>query len=631
MRPIVRTSSLAVGWGALGIPIMVLGLGCESPIPVDPDQTQIPGCGGSIGTGGAGQGGTGQGGAGQNTGGSTGNGGAGQGGAGQNTGGSTGNGGAGQGGTGQGGAGQGGSIGNGGAGQGGTGQGGAGQGGTGQGGSIDTGGTGQGGSIDTGGTGGAGGSTSTTTTTTTSTTTNTTTMPGIEPSGPAPYSSGSRLRARLRSGGNGAVAFAGWRDSQLGQACSFRNGEDGVPRCLPDPDSRAILRYQDSNCTQPVIVRSCGSQAQYVPVVDGPAGCEPASEPYAVYQVGPVMNTQSTYALLGTSCIPKQMDPAAELRQALPVLPDTFVAATRVDEPQGPRMALQVLEGDDGSRETRGVRDALVGAVCTPQWMGQNDLRCLPSSNVTGGLAFADSSCGSPILIRTDNASCPLPPYGLDHSAGDGCNDLVRAVGVGAATTPGQLFQGTPQTCAPLGIVPSNWAFYVEGPSSPAATFPAIYRQQMGNGRLRTPLDLSGEGLSILPPGAFRDSQRDLPCDVQTFSDGTARCVPVNVAKVKFYKNGACTDPVITLSDPECGMPAPTEIILTAAPTSGTCTSSVIEHVHAIGPAFTGGTVYRKSGTNCSSMGASSLGMAIYDLGPEVPADTFAAVTETTQ
>ena len=93
--------------------------------------------------------------------------------------------------------------------------------------------------------------------------------------------------------------------------------------------------------------------------------------------------------------------------------------------------------------------------------------------------------------MQTNGPNCALPPYALDHHGPDGCTDLVSAVAVGASQTPSQIFQGTSQMCTPLGIVPSNWAFYAEGAPAAASTFPQVFRTPMGTGRLKAPIDLT--------------------------------------------------------------------------------------------------------------------------------------------
>src|SRR5690349_13292969 len=76
---------------------------------------------------------------------------------------------------------------------------------------------------------------------------------------PAPsgseWTSGSRLRAQIEDGGDGAAIFVGWRDTQLGAWCNFDFHADGSLRCLPQPGG---LFYLDAGCTEKAIeIGSC--------------------------------------------------------------------------------------------------------------------------------------------------------------------------------------------------------------------------------------------------------------------------------------------------------------------------------------------------------------------------------------
>jgi len=51
-----------------------------------------------------------------------------------------------------------------------------------------------------------------------------------------PWKSGSRLRARIWDGGDGAKLFMNWEDTKLGIACLFLKGADGTWHCQPDLD-----------------------------------------------------------------------------------------------------------------------------------------------------------------------------------------------------------------------------------------------------------------------------------------------------------------------------------------------------------------------------------------------------------
>src|SRR5207248_3319025 len=67
-----------------------------------------------------------------------------------------------------------------------------------------------------------------------------------------PWRSGTRLRARVKDGGDGARLFVGWWDQKLGLSCSFRMATDDKLRCLPDIESGPTYRADD--CSMPSYV-----------------------------------------------------------------------------------------------------------------------------------------------------------------------------------------------------------------------------------------------------------------------------------------------------------------------------------------------------------------------------------------
>jgi hypothetical protein len=110
-------------------------------------------------------------------------------------------------------------------GTGGGGSAGAGGGGSGGGGAGGAGGGGAGGS---GGTGGAGGGGATV---------------------PPDWVSGSRIRARVQTTPDGAKAFVGWSDNQLGINCNFMTATDGTTRCMPEVVAQVGSYFSDMGCS----------------------------------------------------------------------------------------------------------------------------------------------------------------------------------------------------------------------------------------------------------------------------------------------------------------------------------------------------------------------------------------------
>lgn len=74
------------------------------------------------------------------------------------------------------------------------------------------------------------------------------------PAGPGVAVSGSRLKARTRTGEDGSKAFEGWYDSQLDTMCSYGTAADGKERCLPTVETAGQILYTDPQCATPVFV-----------------------------------------------------------------------------------------------------------------------------------------------------------------------------------------------------------------------------------------------------------------------------------------------------------------------------------------------------------------------------------------
>src|SRR6185436_13052369 len=94
---------------------------------------------------------------------------------------------------------------------------------------------------------------------------------------PAPWKSGTRLRARVMDGGYGAKLFVDWQDTHLGIACSFALAGDGRIRCLPVDEDTSILTtfFSDDACTTLVAIGPPPDDL-YVRIAD--ATCGPSDD-----------------------------------------------------------------------------------------------------------------------------------------------------------------------------------------------------------------------------------------------------------------------------------------------------------------------------------------------------------------
>jgi hypothetical protein len=197
-----------------------------------------------------------------------------------------------------------------------------------------------------------------------------------------PFESGDRLRARLLDGGQGAVAFVEWHDTELDTPCVFHTASDGVMRCLPWNDaasphfSRFDVHYLDPSCSEAVVLfRNSAELPAYT--VDLPAqapGCDAFAEHIPVRRVGDrVQESLLTLYLssYGNPCHPVVVDLIASdldlYRLEEDVPPDLFLAAEREPD-QGGQLSPIYLNGSDGSRQRSGVWDSVRESECWPLW-----------------------------------------------------------------------------------------------------------------------------------------------------------------------------------------------------------------------------------------------------------------------
>ncbi|MGH7436164.1 MAG: hypothetical protein ACRENE_10870 [Polyangiaceae bacterium] len=170
--------------------------------------------------------------------------------------------------------------------------------------------------------------------------------------------SGSRLRAMFLDGGDGALLFNGWFDSELAIRCAFVRTRDGQMRCLPT----SMTAFRDSTCTMPVWVlprsqSTCsGALPRYVTTI-GIQG-EPAT---AAYELGdPYTGGVRTTSLGICTSFVKKSDWGTYYVTGAEISSERFVAAVIRWLPidAGGRL-LRTEQADDGSsRVTIEVKDS---------------------------------------------------------------------------------------------------------------------------------------------------------------------------------------------------------------------------------------------------------------------------------
>jgi len=114
--------------------------------------------------------------------------------------------------------------------------------------------------------------------------------------------SGSRLKAKYRSGDDGSKAYLPylWYDSQRQEDCQFTAAADGKERCLPTLGAASAYFFSDAACTQLLASDSTGCTPKYA--LSYESSC-PSVYLAHLYPVGAMVNPPTLYIMSGGSCV----------------------------------------------------------------------------------------------------------------------------------------------------------------------------------------------------------------------------------------------------------------------------------------------------------------------------------------
>jgi hypothetical protein len=319
---------------------------------------------------------------------------------------------------------------------------------------------------------------------------------GAAASGPAlpGVVSGSRLRAKIRDGGGGAVRFAGWFDTELGVPCSFVLARDGQLRCLPGP----LAVHSDPTCTMPVWgrTRDFATPPPYVIALFPLPGVGGAVYPLGAPYTGAARNTSGSrcvdgYAPSGSyygtgAEIPSERFVSATVRKA-PVeygasvststasdgssrirldLGPRFVSATGLDDVapdtayrgSGRLRVLSYVDGESQVIEATMLDDFFDAEAKTPCHAEPfaDGLRCVPRNlpRSTPDGPYLDAGCTTPlseyIPLELDGRALSLPAPGASLDS-DGA--VATAHALGGVVTPDTVYFGR-AACHPRNPLP---------------------------------------------------------------------------------------------------------------------------------------------------------------------------------
>jgi hypothetical protein len=135
-------------------------------------------------------------------------------------------------------------------------------------------------------------------------------------------SSGTRLRARVRTGSDGSKeGFLGWRDTRLNTDCAALTADDGKSRCVPySTTSASIVGYfADAACTEPLATRAKGCAAAPTYALDTLGTACPIQ--YRAYPIRSLTMPTTLYIKSGTSCIATEPLPTDDYYTVEPPVP----------------------------------------------------------------------------------------------------------------------------------------------------------------------------------------------------------------------------------------------------------------------------------------------------------------------
>ena len=445
------------------------------------------------------------------------------------------------------------------------------------------------------------------------------------------YLSGSRLRAHLFDGGQGAKQFQGWRDTKLGVDCRFQQHADGSARCLP---TGSQIAFADDACQKPVVLASSAAADPCQPS-DAPAyflfyppslacayaGSAPFEEsPARVYRKGASLDAVTVHHLdQAGSCTTDTSDPQAAF-EAVEVEAAQLAGGTIHDEHLYDRISAQVIHGDDGSRETLALADEALGEPCL-DWLAHHENsaysnRCVTGRVVVGETEYADASCQEPAPSQSGGEpfeSCPPPQRSVSFGHPPCAEELVTVFDFGAPVPAGTDYCGAPggtcAVCSTSSPPDPRRAVTVVPPSH----FPVLRSALFGDGDLRVDQLVDGEKHPILTREVdlFQDAKRKTRCGPIHAGD-TWRCASVTAPSIAGYRDAACTKPFFFDDSASGCAPAPAPL---PAVLYDSCYKASALHAVTAGPPA--GHAYVLQGTTCVAATFSG-DMTAYDLGDDV-------------
>lgn len=257
--------------------------------------------------------------------------------------------------------------------------------------------------------------------------------------------------------------------------------------------------------------------------------------------------------------------------------PETTVGAV-----SGQRLALQWYGFPDGVRqpEPDEFYDRALHARCAPRTWADQTVRCVPLADQA---AFGDDLCTEPV---GRGVSIDEPTHFIGY---DQVGDEVRPVRVYPAgdelDTIKRYYLRWGAECLGPYADPDEVTYYALGPELGGGDLVALHERELGEGRLALRLRESDDGMRV--PLGLRDRTLAADCRPGVRDDGTVRCEPDADTEVSYFRDPACSQPVVAVH-----AEAPVPVLARMDGPSG-CTD-----YYAVGEAVAT-TLYQRQGDTC--------------------------------
>jgi hypothetical protein len=423
----------------------------------------------------------------------------------------------------------------------------------------------------------------------------------VPPSIAAWFESGTRLRAHVLDGGDGAALLVDWRDTELDETCAFIDLEDGTKRCVPIPSNAAYrVVFSDAGCTVPAAI----AYATPLDYVHEPLpSCSQSA--IRVHTGGTELGSLVAYQRIDGACIGETIS-GGTLFSLDAVDTTRFVSATVTLEQRG-ALAVEVLTAEDGAKQLGRAIDRDRAQPCTVSLVDFEETelfpRCLPPNEhiVDGYFTTRDCSSDDGGAFYCSFDGCAAPPLGIRRTPSDACaTPTFRLFEIGPAVP--SFADRMSEGCVEVSFGPCT--FHPPAAEIAPELFPELADGALGTGRLRALVrTAAGDPRPILGRNLFRDQERGELCRPMRFDDDVLRCVSIDAKPINYsetnYSDATCTQRVVTGSG--CGRPPPYALELDHA--EGVIdVDAPVRALHRAGAAHIG-DVYLLAGGTCSLIG----------------------------